>query len=151
MTDKINDFKGSSLVESFYNCVERGIRPEGVYPHVALARIDGELEIWALALSPEETIQHVQMAMTTKNVEELVFGLDRYTKPGQGTEFNDVITFLWWDGQKWTPGVIDYKPEPDKVIRPINWDNEFWNAHMIQVIVPRLKPFFRVIKNPPQA
>lgn len=145
-----NDFRGSKLVESFYWMIERGIDADGVYPQVGIAKIDGETQLWALALDPEEIVQHVRTVMTTQNVEELVFGLDRYTKPDQGTEFADVITFLWWDGQKWTPGIIDYQHEP-RIVRPINWNNEFWNNQMLQVTVPHLRPFFRVTKNTPQA
>jgi len=67
-----------------------------------------------------------------------MLGLDRTTKPGQGTEFADVLTCVLWDAQKdeftakewreWLKiGVINYQNEP-RIVRPIDWDNEYWNG-----------------------
>lgn len=38
--------------------------------------------------------------MTDLTIKEIIFGVDRYTKPGQGTKYKDVLTVFWWQGER---------------------------------------------------
>lgn len=126
-----HSFHGSKLVETFYRMAETAIDRVGVYPQIAIAVIDGQTNVMSLALDGYEVWRAVNrlFAPDRPAVQELVFGLDRSTKPGQGTEFADVLTLLHYDGKTWTPGVINYQDQP-RVVRPIDWDNPFWNAQL---------------------
>jgi len=51
----------------------------------------------------------------------------------EGTEFDDVLTCLYWDGASIHSGVINYQHEP-RIVRPIDWENLFWNFTMAKEI-----------------
>jgi hypothetical protein len=77
--------------------------------------------------------------MTDLTVCEIIFGIDRYTRPEQGTKYADVLTVFWWNGEHtknygFRFGIVDYVPPPDTVIEPINWDNPFWNDIMLRIV-----------------
>ncbi len=151
-----------NLVEEFERMVAVGIDENGVYPHPGMILdIDGKLIVCALDLKPDEIFQWFWNAVTIENAQEVIFGLDRSTKPGQGTEFNDVLTCCHWredlaDGEspKWSRafriGVINYQYEP-KIVRPIDWDNEFWKKQMGAEVRQFTPPFrMKITKNAPE-
>lgn len=144
------NFKGSNLLKQFHGVLDSGIDEKGVWPHICLVRTAAGIEFQSLALTPEEALRHIQTQLTTRadDILELVFGLDMTTRPGQGTLYADVLALGWWHDGVWTSGVIDYQNEP-RAIEPINWDNAHWNGVMARDILPRLKPFYRVVRNQP--
>lgn len=78
--------------------------------------------------------------MVDLTIKELIFGVDRYTKPGQGTKFKDVVSVFWWQGERlnehhgWRFGVVNYRPPPHTIIEPIDWHNTFWNGVCANIV-----------------
>jgi hypothetical protein len=66
-------------------------------------------------------------------IKEVVFAIDRMTKPSQGTKYDDVLSIFWWYGPHEYPGfrygVVNYQIDP-LIIEPIDWNNEFWTGAM---------------------
>ncbi|MDB6174233.1 MAG: hypothetical protein JWL59_3544 [Chthoniobacteraceae bacterium] len=62
--------------------------------------------------------------------QEIIFGWDRFSQDGQGTEFPDLLSVHHWRyGVGWRFGVINYQFEP-LIIRPIEWDHPFWSPRL---------------------
>lgn len=154
-----------NLVEEFERMVQVGIDEEGVYPHPGMfIDIDGKTNICALDLTPDQIYQWFWNQVSIENVREIIFGLDRTTKPGQGTEFDDVLTCVHWredldDGPDpkwhrcWRVGVINYQYQPDgnTVVRPIDWDNTFWRQQMGAEVRQFTPPFrCKIMKGQPE-
>ncbi len=145
-----------TLLELFFSNVERGIGEEGIYPHPGLClNYDGEIEMAALAFGPDECISWFWDSIANKGAVECVFGIDRTTRDGQGTEFRDVLTCAYWkeglDGKSWGSsfriGVINYQFAPELIVRPFDWGNEFWNERMQGEVASRVPPARIVIKS----
>lgn len=126
------------MTKEFFEYVECMIDGRGVYPHPAFARmLDGTIEVAALALGPQDVFRWFWDKVSVEGAAECMFGLDRTTKEGQGTEFADVLTCCYWkdglDGRTWDKSfriaVINYQPEP-RIVRPLDWDNEFWKQRL---------------------
>lgn len=112
------------LPEIFHDLISNAIDEAGVYPHQAIAkRADGKLEMMAL----DGALLGVLVAKANEpQIVELIYGFDRMTRPGQGTEFADCLAGAYYQqGAGWRPLVIDYQHEP-RIVRPINWANGFW-------------------------
>lgn len=129
------------VVEAFEQWCSTAVDEKGIYPFpmIAIAN-DGTMEVSALAVSPTEAIEHFMKKIVKREVKAIMFGLDRTTKPGQGTEFADVLTCALWEARKdefgpgewreWlTVGVVNYQNEP-RIVRPIDWGNAFWNEKL---------------------
>lgn len=138
------------LPTRFHEYVDGVIDEKGVYPFPGMAlRQDGKLEIAAIT-DGNLAYRWFWEQITQHNAAEVIFGLDRTTKPDQGTEFNDVLTCCHWrdglDGNPWQTsfriGVIDYQHEP-RIVRPWNWTNEFWLERM-GTEIKNCRPGFRV-------
>lgn len=137
----VNPDVEKKVVDVFYETAVAGIDEKGIFPLPLVAmQKDGTLLLESLAINPEETY-HVFIRKIVKNeVDAIMLGLDRTTKEGQGTEFADVLTCVFWSAQDdWTePGawrkwlkfaVVNYQNEP-RIARPLDWSNEFWAKHM---------------------
>lgn len=101
---------------------------------------DNTISMATLAI-PQETIYRTVMEkfMTDLTVKELIFGVDRYAKPGQGTKYKDVFTVFWWQGERLEQygfrfGVVNYRPPPHTIVEPIDWNNTFWNDIMWKIV-----------------
>ena len=139
-----------NLTTEFFKHVERMIDTVGVYPHPGLALMpDGGLQLAALALNPPGVFRWFWDMVSTKGAVECITGLDRNTKEGQGTEFRDVMTCWYWkeglDDKPWNESfrvaVINYQDEP-RIVRPFDWDNEYWNdqaAGELAAFTPRFR------------
>ncbi len=119
------------LIDSYFRMVSDSIDEEGVrIPPVFVTKMDGSLDITAVSGPPHLIISTVRRAIRDENSCEIIFGLDRFTKPGQGIEFNDA--FAGACGHRaagkfiWTPYVMGYQYEP-RVVLPVDWSNVFWN------------------------
>lgn len=136
------------LLQQFCDWAAGSIDDEGVYPYPAMWRErDGKLALGVLDLGPGEVFDHVWRQITCELATELIFGLDRSTKPGQGTEFADVLTCAHWfpDFHKswnaaWKPFVINYQHEP-RIVRPPDFENEFWNEKIRAELQATCPPF----------
>ena len=116
-----------SLPDCFHGIIAVSIGAEGVYPHQCYHRKNGEATLSALALNrPIECYAYVAGIIRKDKPDELIFGLDRFCKEGQGTTLKDCIGGAHWDGILWTPFIIEYQHEP-RIVKPIDWQNECWN------------------------
>lgn len=117
----------------FWKSVSEAIDAEGVYPHhMIIVDKDNKIIFCALDLDVKSVLIQALKAIM-EECKELIFGLDRATKDGQGTEFADVLTCAHWKDGVWTIGVINYQHEP-RIVREWDWNNEFWKAQMLREI-----------------
>ncbi len=137
------------MPKEFFEYVERMIDKDGVYPYPGFACMpDGKMEVAALATDPRGVFRWFWDKVSTEGAVECMFGLDRTTKEGQGTEFADVLTCCYWktglDGRTWDKSfrvaVINYQPEP-RIVRPLDWDNKFWNRQFAVELSAHAPPF----------
>jgi len=138
----------SKVLEAFGTLLETSLDEKGYFPQpgIVLAK-DGGLEIVALDLNAGDIINWFWNTVTIKEAQEVIFGIDRTTKPGQGTEFADVLTCAHWEPslhESWSRsfriGVVNYQWDP-RIVRPIDWDNEWWKTHMAGELLSRVPPF----------
>jgi hypothetical protein len=130
-----------NIVERFEGLVAMSIEAAGIWPAPMLSEDDdGKLEVAALALPPEECFMQFCTKTLEPTVAASIFGLDRQTRPGQGTEFRDVLTCVLYERvgadvteyrtrDQFRFGVINYQHRP-RIIRPMDWENAFWNLHL---------------------
>jgi hypothetical protein len=128
------------LLDKFVNHVNVTMDKRGVYPTPVMYRdLDDGLNVSALLsdMSPRQCLEYFWSIPCLAQGKAVIMGIDRFTQPGQGTEFRDVLTlFLWWDDpaitwyDSYKVGVINYQNKP-RIVRPIDWDNAFWNKQLI--------------------
>lgn len=147
----------STALEVFMRLVESSIDEKGIYPpHMIMMRSDGTFDLAALAIEPMQGMQMfaaktlMTLPMDVSKIEKpnikagseyqsVIYGLDRYTRADQGTEFASVLTCWLFERDDTSPvlnirdqyrfGVINYQHEP-RIVRPMDFNNEFWNAHL---------------------
>ncbi|ALG75071.1 hypothetical protein VY88_26430 [Azospirillum thiophilum] len=128
----------TDLPATFHELISASIDESGVWPHQMIVRRDGKLTLRALALPPEGVMAHLGRTIRD-GADELIYGMDRYTQPGQGTEFADCIAAGWYRRDVgWRIGVIDYRHDP-RIVRPWNWGNAWWIAavgHELRQVLP---------------
>ena len=138
-----------NVTTRFFEYVEEMIGDEGVYPYPGIALMpDGKIEIAALAIEPSGVFRWFWDMVSIKGAVECMTGLDRTTREGQGTEFNDILTCWCWkeglDGKPWNKSfrvaVINYQNEP-RIVRPLDWDNKFWNSRIAAEVSASAPPF----------
>lgn len=122
--------EGESLPERFFNLLEIAIDENGFYPHQYMAKqAHGGLHCYSIAVpQPVMVYQQLWIDVFGTETDEIIFGLDRTTQDGQGTEFNDALVCVYWKREcptKFAVGVVNYQFEP-RVIRPFDWNNSFW-------------------------
>jgi hypothetical protein len=121
-----------SLPQYFWKVVEGFIEPDGFHQHGVSRDRQGKTTMYNIHhINPE--MVHVTMVSQTivATTLELVYGLDRFVLPGQPAELTDIVTAAWWKrGRGWKFGVIPYRPPPDKLVLPWDWNNRFWNDIM---------------------
>lgn len=104
---------------------------KGVYPYPAFAlHADGHLDCLMFDLPPKQVFGEIKKLLH-KGCTEIIFGLDRSTKPGQGTKYDDVFVCSYFKDGEWKVGVINYIPPKDgqeTVVDDWDWDNEWWQA-----------------------
>jgi hypothetical protein len=122
------------LIHQYEAMLPTFLDPDGFLRPPLLALHHNDTITMACMAIPQEMIFSTAMSqfLTDLTVKELVFGIDRYTQPGQGTKYNDVFTIFWWQGERtenmgFRFGVVNYRPLPHKIIEPIDWNNAFWN------------------------
>lgn len=114
------------ILEVFYEICSKMIDEKGIYPHQAIFINDKDkISVCALMVPPLAVISWA--LKQTETAKEIVFGLDCTTKPGQGTEFADVLVVFHWERSfpTFQIGVVNYQNEP-RIVRPIDWENQFW-------------------------
>lgn len=116
-------------------CIGQG----GVYPHVMMVEDpQNKLGVFALDLKPEQVMKKAVDTLIKEKPKQLMFGLDRYSKPNQGTTLGDLIGGLYWNGDGWRPFIIEYQDEP-RIVKPLDWDNPYWKESLKREFLGFLK------------
>ena len=132
----------STLIQQYEKSLPVWIKADGFeWPPLLAQHHNGEI-IMASMMIPGETIFEVVMKkfMVDLTIKEIIFGIDCYTMPRQGTKYEDVLSVYWWQGERvnehygWKFGVVNYRPPPRTRIEPIDWNNRFWNNVMLGVV-----------------
>lgn len=115
------------LPDVYHDHISRAIDEKGVYPHQMLCEDqDGKLGVYALMLNkPHEVFNAVMKCLVQDKPKQLIYGMDRFCKPGQGTTLGDCIGGAYWNGEAWRVFIIEYQNEP-RIVKPLDWTNEFW-------------------------
>lgn len=116
------------LSEEYLGWLEHTIDEEGVtIPHGLILDDDDNLTVVALALTVEQGYRFMVAKFQELGAKEAIFAFDRYTKPGQGTTLGDVMAdhHLFRGGTR--PFIVEYQHAP-RIVKPVCWDNPFWNA-----------------------
>lgn len=96
-----------------------------------LRKPDESITMVALAVDPEQAYDIMLSMIITEQATEAVFTLDRFTKPGQGTKYDDVLAGQYFDrslgARPFRSFVIEYRKEP-RQFEPVDYNNEFWNG-----------------------
>lgn len=130
--------KQLDLETQFFQSVECQLDAAGIYPFPGMSLSqDGQME-FAMITDADLCFRWFWEQTTKPETTEAIFGIDRTTRPGQGTEFGDVLTCIQWkrktevdDSWEYRVGVINYQVDP-RIVRPWDWDNEFWRSRMLQ-------------------
>jgi len=141
--------KEQDIKTMFYNYVASTIDKEGVYPYPAMWRMldkkiltDGcpeedalVLNVGAMDLKPHQVVLHL-LRQRLEGATELIYGIDRSTRPNQGTTLSDVLTCGYWSTNTgWQIGVIEYNvSNQGKTVLPWNWNNTFWTDTVLAEI-----------------
>lgn len=125
------------MVEMFVKANTRAIDAEGIRIPQAIARMDdGSLTVVALAMSGRDAcyqaFRAICLVIGRDRPCEVVWGWDRFTRPGQGTTLGDLLTVHHWAREHrscagWRFGIMEYQHEP-RIVKPVCWENPFWTA-----------------------
>ena len=142
------------LVAKFHEYVSQTIDEDGIYPFPGMSiNKDGKMKIAALRDSIA-AFDWFWNQITIEQSKECIFGFDRFTNDGQGTEFSDVLPCVHWsegmDGKGWDTsfriGVINYQPEP-RIVRDFDFSNEYWTSEMTSEVLsyrPKMRVWLRI-------
>lgn len=136
--------------EAVWRWFEKSVEQKGYYPFPMIVFKDGGLiEVYAIDLPVDATLRQFVIATIERNVRFAFLGLDRTTKPGQGTEFADILTVFTYErapefqaeflirDQYRRCAVLNYQFEP-RIIRPFDWENKYWTEQMLAELHFRL-------------
>lgn len=114
------------LPDEYHRHISLAIDEKGVYPHQMLVEDkDGKLGVYALALPEPHQVLTAMLKALMEKPKQLIYGMDRYCKEGQGTTLGDCIAGAYWNGEAWRPFVIEYQNEP-RIVKPLDWNNAWW-------------------------
>lgn len=130
--------------QEFFAHVERSIDSSGVYPFPGIAVMrDGGIEFAAIT-DAGLCFDWFRKQLANPDCGEAIFGIDRTTRDGQGTKFDDVLTCCHWqrsDSGGARIGVINYQIEP-RIVRPFDWKNVFWTERMLAEVNCYARPVY---------
>jgi hypothetical protein len=132
------------LIDQYYSFMSE-TWDEGI-PMGMLLKADGSIIMVALALEPNQAYEVFLSMVVKEEATEAVFALDRFTKPGQGTKYDDVLAGHYFDRSlaksPWRPFVIEYRKDP-RHFEPVDYDNIYWNAALIRELAATMRIMIR--------
>lgn len=116
--------------EDYFDTIKRAAECGDVWPLPLLLEMkDGSTQLHAVALSTGVAIDHAAVELT-KGPTAFAFGVDRFTRPEQGTELGNVFTFVVFFAasgvQYW---LMEYEEGEVRDPRPVH-QGDFWYSHM---------------------
>lgn len=117
------------LINLFRMLNSDSIDAEGIKIPNAVAIKDEKQIIAGMAIcGPDAGVDYykaVARILVAERPDQFIFGMDRFTKPGQGIETDSCLSVHYWNGEAWRFGVIPYQFDPH-FFGEIDWDNSFW-------------------------
>lgn len=102
------------------------------WPPHAWRLTDEGVSVYCLAMDEPSQCWDVAMAECSKpDTLQMLFGLDRHGKPGQGTTLQDLVAGFYYEAgapQPFRPFIVEYASKPEPRVLWFNWDNAFWCA-----------------------
>lgn len=129
------------LPEQYRDWINNAIDEKGVgLNHGMIVAPDGAMTVYALDLTPAQAYAIMLGEWTKRRPSEMIFALDRFTKPGQGTTLGDLVAGFYCPSQteKPRPFIIEYQHAP-RLVKPIQWDNLFWNGALMSEMIAALR------------
>jgi hypothetical protein len=115
-------------------------------PHGLIRLADGTMTVVALAVPPAEAYKVMISQFDPTQAVEMIFALDRFTKPGQGINLGDVMAgFHVTRGAGPRPFIVEYQFAP-RIVKPIEWTNVWWNAALIGELTATLRQLTGIAK-----
>lgn len=150
-----------SLIEKWLDFLEvcrEG--PDVPIIHAFVLKDDDSLTMIALAVGPKEAWDIVLQEVGKMDTLELIFGIDRFTKEGQGIDTPSCVTVYHWrrdhDPSFWgyRLGVVPYD---ETGCRPVIWDHPFWTqlqraeiTHLLEKAQDRTQELLKKLGAPPE-
>lgn len=121
-------------IDTLEKIAKSSIYENGIFPCPAIIVKEGNniINIIANAIPPQVIINNALIQSQLKDVIELIFSIDCYTKPNQGTELDSaLVIFHCKVNQPALLGIMEYSyNNGSSITKPINWENKFWiNAY----------------------
>lgn len=135
------------FIQAYLGVVKSSVDEGGIYPHIVISKTDKEkLMIGYIDMNDMKDVWRQLMKIwkhvtDSGKVVEMIFGVDRTAKPGQGTLYDDCLPFIYanrTNGElKLKVGVINYDVKRigtkiDPVDEKIDWDNPLWTSRLIK-------------------
>lgn len=137
------------ILEGFVKLNMSGLEPDetnqnGItIPNALMVDSKGEINVMAMAIfgnnSVGQTYQIIHKFLTEENPIELVFGIDRFTREGQGTTRKNVFSVTYFSRGVFKFGIIEYDLWPEVKVDEIRWDCEHWNDALKNELVNTFK------------
>ncbi|WP_010185985.1 hypothetical protein [Sphingomonas sp. PAMC 26605] len=117
------------LTETFHDWLLSTIDEAGVsIPHGLVLGDDDNLTVVALAVPIDQAYAFMLTEWALNRPKEIIFAIDRFTKPGQGTTLGDLVAgHHFVRDQSSRPFIVEYRHDP-RIVQPIDWGNLFWNS-----------------------
>ena len=130
----------TSLTEVYHDWLVATVDENGFeIPHGLIKHADGTITVVALAVPPAEAYKVMLGQWDPAKSIEMIFALDRFTKPGQGTTLGDVMAgFHFTRSTRPQPFIVEYQHEP-RIVKPIEWSNPWWNDALVGELVGALR------------
>lgn len=139
---EVTDEQLDKLVSDYSETLRLAIDHTGIYPgHAWIIREDGQSEMVALAMPAHNAVvRSVDMARQGGPWQVLLTGIDVMCMPDHGTTMDSAwILLCARPGQEPKVGVIEYSYNGgNPIIKPVNWENQFWPVVMEGAGVMRL-------------
>lgn len=130
---------GKPLPEIYYDLVSNSIDENGIeIPHGVIIAGDGSMTMVALAVPSSPGYDFMLAQWQKLEGKEMIFAFDRYCKEGQGTSLGDAIAGHYCTREGTRPFIIEYQHAP-RIVKPIQWDNAFWNAALNSELLAHLR------------
>lgn len=113
------------LFKFYWDLTVLAIDENGVFPHNAIViNQEGTTELMALMVDSKDALKAIANVIR-KNPKELIFGMDRTCREGQGTTLKDCVAGCHLKDGKFTPFIIEYQHNP-RIVKPMDYENQFW-------------------------
>ena len=133
-------------IDAYTELLHDSIDADGIYPMPTfMIDTDNRLTISAYAPeNPSEIILDTRGHVITRNVIEFVFGLDTYTRAGQGTTLCACVIIFHGTRDAVRVGVWEYSHnDGEPITKQVNWENDFWTSRY-KSLAENMKQWFEI-------